>query len=229
MRKASLVSCTDNYVPYLNAQLNSLDYHEHTHQVHIIAIDVDPGYLAKVRATDWSFPVFIHERRLEEFEKFRPMGGKNMMAKKARYEFLPQFKDFDALLFLDADIFFVNNIDRFFKFVAGSPTVLGVNERFKWNLGAYEMGGQRLPNIPMDWMICNAPTFMSPNRNHDLIDTMCFAAESVIEWKRQKVPSDLFTMNISLYLPLPWAYPYTASVVIICAAMKNILKTFATF
>ena len=200
MRKASLVSCTDNYVPYLNAQLNSLDFHKHNHQVHIIAIDVGPWYLEKVRSTEWTFPLFIHERRLEDFEQYRPQGGKNMMAKKARYELLPQFKDYDALLFLDADIFFVNNIDKFFEFVTGTNTILGVNERFKWNLGAYEVGGRRLPDVHMDWMICNAPTFMSPNRNNGLIDKMRMAAGRVIEWKKGRVPSDLFTMNIALYL-----------------------------
>ena len=199
MRFASLVSCTDNYKQFLNAQLNSFDYYGHKHDVHIIALDVDPEYLDRILETDWTFNVIIHEKKLEDYERLAGM-GKNMISKKARYEALVDMLDYDALLFLDADLFCVNNVTPFLDMVAGTDIIVGVNERFKWRLDEFSYENERLPARRMDWMICNAPTFFSPRRNESFIRTANAAATKCKNIPKNAIPSDLFTMNLALYL-----------------------------
>ncbi len=61
------------------------------------------------------------------------------------------------------------------------------------------MNGKQLPRRKMDWMICNAPLFFSPEMNDAFIKHAYKNATAVVETEKNKVPSDLFTMNVSLF------------------------------
>jgi hypothetical protein len=203
MKYAALVSCTDNYKQYLTAQLNSLDYWGHQGiDYHIIAIDMDKKYLDKIRATDWHFDVFIHERSLSDYPEYKE-GGKNIQAKKARYGFLSKLLEnlnYGAAIFLDADIFFVDNIMPYFQMVEGTPFVMGVNENFKWNLAAYEFDGKSLPDRRMYWMLCNSPLFFDLQQSKLFIEFALWSTTKVWEKNKKRTPSDLFCMNVALFL-----------------------------
>ena len=133
-RYASITSCTDNYKPYLNAQLNSLDAAGVKDlDYHLVALDIDPDYLERVEAADFSFNVIIHRRSLVDYP-FADQ-GKNLTSKKSRYHLLQSRGwPYDAMLFLDVDMMIVKDITPFLEMVAGTENIIGCNEKFKWNL-----------------------------------------------------------------------------------------------
>lgn len=199
MRYASITSCTDNYKPYLNAQLNSLDATGVKDlDYHLVAIDIDPAYLERVKAADWSFNVIIHERHLYDYPF--ALQGKNLTSKKARYHLLESRNwPYDAMVFLDVDMMIVKDITQFLGLVEGTKTIIGCNEKFKWNLGRYIYEGEALPEMAMYWFVCNSPLFFDPNRQRIFIKHAARAATTLQEITG-KIPSDLFTMNVALYL-----------------------------
>lgn len=200
---ASIVSVTDNYQIYLTTQLNSFAFYGHTHDVHIIALDLKPEYLEWLRDRNWPFELYIHEKTLDDFPELLPQ-GKMMVAKKSRYAMLASglLDDYDAVLLLDADLFAVNNFNKYFQMVADSPVIIGANERFKWNLRRYKFNGTQLPDVKMFWMICNAPLFFSPKVNATFVHKAYKSGLHLTEPERDEkhIPSDLFTMNVAIWL-----------------------------
>jgi hypothetical protein len=201
MDYAAFTSVTDNYRQYANVLLNSLDYHGHVLDFHLLAIDVPKSWIDQMMSIDWTFNLTIHHFELEMVQKMFDT-GKNIASKKLRYFFLSAglLKDYVGVVLLDADMFVVRNITPFFKMVANTDVILGVNERFKWYLDKYTVNNEGLPKRKMDWMICNAPLFFSPYKQARFIRHAFDNATAVRDLSRDgAVPSDLFTMNVSLF------------------------------
>jgi len=198
---AAFTSVTDNYRQYLNALLNSLDYHGHNLDVHVLAIDVNEEWINYIESRDWILNIYFHRFTLDQcMQMFQ--SNKNLSSKKLRYHFLNThiLKDYYAVVLLDADMFVVRNIEPFLKMVMRTDVILGVNERFKWYLDNYAVNGTQLPKRKMDWMICNAPLFFAPHMQTEFIEHAFKNATAVTDLSRGGlVPSDLFTMNVSLY------------------------------
>ena len=199
----ALTSCTENYTPYLNAQLNALDFYGHDKRLdfYLVAIDMAPAYLTRIREADWSFNLVIRERKIQDYEHLGD--SKNLQSKKARYTELARIlshEHYDAACNLDADLFPVRNIMPFFEMVAGTEAIIGANERIKWFMDEFSFRGKRLPRERMTWMVCNCPLFFDPAAHTRFLATALEASTGIWNENKQSVPSDLFTMNLALYL-----------------------------
>jgi len=199
---AIATSFTPNYAQYLVALLNSLDYHGHDNvDVHVLAVDPNEKILRKIMAVDWCFNLMIMPSY--EFVDFSDTRYESlaMTAKKSRYSFLQGIMrktTYDALLFMDCDMFFTANVTRFFEMVRGTDILLGCNERFKWNMNRFMYKGQELKDVTMHWMVCNAPLFFCPSRNRKLVFWMNEMAKHLSNISDGKRPSDLYTMNVAI-------------------------------
>jgi len=215
---AIMVSCTANYVQYLNALLNSVDYTNHPVDVHIIAVtgnkkDEDEAfntYLDKLDTyKDLSFHPIVHKRAYSDYEHYGAYRkiAQNMRwpelvvtSKMGRYGKLEEMTEYAAIVMLDVDMMIVHNIMHFFKLVENTKIIIGCNERYKWALNNYCIEGQKdFPEMPMDWMICNAPLFLDPKHNGKFLQT---AAKYVgtIQNKKGEYVSDIISMNVALWL-----------------------------
>ena len=200
MRFAAITSATDNYVPFLNAQLNSLDRLGVRLDFHLVAIDINADYLARAKAAEWSFNLIVHEKHMENLELFYQ--GKNLQSKKSRYQAMAEIgrsSQYEGMIMLDCDMMIVKDFTPFLDMVAGTNIIVGCNEKFKWNLSRYCMNGKPLKNMSMYWFICNSPLFFDPRHQYIFLK---FAYQTASELKEidGKTPSDLFTMNVALYL-----------------------------
>jgi len=199
---AIVTSFTPNYAQYLVALLNSFDYHGHDNvDVHILAVDPNEKILQKIMAVDWCFNLMIMPSY--EFVDFSDTRYESlaMTAKKSRYSFLQGIMcktAYDALLFMDCDMFFTANVTKFFEMVRGTDILLGCNERFKWDMNRFMYKGQELKDVTMRWMVCNAPLFFCPSRNRKLVFWMNEMAKHLSNVSDGKRPSDLYTMNVAI-------------------------------
>ena len=201
MRFMALTSCTDNYKQFLNAQLNAFDYYGHELDFHLVAIDMAPEYLEKIQTTDWTFSLIVHERTEGDYAHLAD--GKNLRSKKARYHELFRIlaaNDYEAACNLDADLFPVRSIMPFFELVAGTSQIIGANERIKWMMSEFSYKGERLPGQRMHWMVCNCPLFFDPRQQQRFVETALEASTEIWNENKSSVPSDLFTMNLALYI-----------------------------
>ena len=202
MKYAAVTSCTQNYSQYLEALLVSADKYNHDFDLYVFCINMDEEFLQKIQNRKWSFNLFL-KRHTEYKKDFNEHEG-NHYPKKVRYSFAGWLAPYyQALLFLDVDMMFTNNIMRFFELVDGTDYLLGCNERFKWGLQKFYLldnGKQELlPQLEMYWMICNAPLFISQQNAH-FWSRAEHAATVLRRESDDKVPSDLFTMNVALWL-----------------------------
>jgi hypothetical protein len=184
--------------------LTSLEFFQNRLDVHIVAIDLPTDAIRKIETSDREYVrACVHRHTMNDFKFFG--ASNNIRSKKARYAVMATLVmagglNYDGIMFTDADLFFTGSIMPFLKMVAGTPYVIGVNENFKWNLGAYQFNREQLPSLRMDWMICNAPVFFDPKRSKDFIAKAEHAAVNTFEPRKNKSPSDLFTMNVALWL-----------------------------
>ena len=211
---ASITSCTNNYLPYLNAQLNSFDSVGHSHDVHVLAVNVDDrykDYIERAGKIDWPFGLYFHEKKYEDYLKYgslRQIAQKMrwdemvVLSKFCRYDALLEFDYYDAIVLLDVDMMVVHNFEKFFELVKDTKYIIGCNERFKWWLNGFILEGDEgrdYPHIPMDWMICNAPLFFSPQHNIKFMECAVKTAGSLKD-KNGKYYSDIMTMNFALWM-----------------------------
>ena len=208
---AALTSCTPNYIHYLKALLNSFDSLGMELDFHVLALEFGADKLT----ADYSFNLIVHEREYDDYRKYFPQQPDGNVAKKSRYMFLEELSDYKVVLLLDADLMLVRDIIKFFHLVNGTDVILGCNERFKWPLNRFFLDGEQLPQIHMDWMVCNVPLFFCPSKHE------CFIREAKrcaiqLQDHEGRYPSDIYTMNVALYtagatnkvIPLP-AYAWT--------------------
>jgi len=211
---ASLTSCTNNYLPYLNAQLNSFDYMGHSHDVHVLAVNVDDryrNYIERAKKVDWAFKLYFHEKKYEDYSKYgtlRQIAQKMrwdemvVLSKFGRYDSLLELAYYDAVVMLDVDMMIVHNFEKFFELVENTKYIIGANERFKWWLDTFILEGEeekKYPHVPMDWMICNAPLFFSPKYNEKFMQYAIKSAGS-LKNKDGVYYSDIMTMNFALWM-----------------------------
>lgn len=191
---ASITSCTNNYLPYLNAQLNSFDCMRHSHDVHVLAVNVDDRYreyIERAKKVDWTFELYFHERKYDDYPEygtFRQISQKMrwremiVLSKFCRYHALKELSYYDSLVLLDVDMMIVRNFEKFFELVKDTKYIIGCNERFKWWLDSFILEGENdevYPHIPMDWMICNAPLFFAPKHNKEFMECAIKTAGSL--------------------------------------------------
>ena len=197
---AVLTSCSGNYKQYMNVFLNSLDFCGHTHDVHVITVDMDEEYLKKALDTKWTFKLFTHKRERKDFEQFESYNSLMLTSKRCRYPALEEYSEpYDVMCLIDIDMMIVNNFMKFFELVDGTDMIIGCNERFKWPLDRYVLKGYDFPKIYMDWMICNAPTLFSPVHSKELLKAMIKCSRELTN-RDGEYPSDLFTMNVALWV-----------------------------
>jgi len=190
----ALVSCTSNYLPYLRALLNSFNEQGMTIDFHLLLLDCDFE-----QEKEYGFDVYQHKHKLSDFRARIKNQTDGNVAKKSRYLYIKELPNYDVLLFLDADLMLVRNIQKFFDMVNGTDVILGVSERFKWPLSTFYLEGKQLPDIRMKWMICNVPLFFCPERNQRFVEEAERCSLHITN-NDGSFPSDIYTMNIALHI-----------------------------
>ena len=204
---AIFVSATRDYLPYLNALLNSLERCELDIPVYLIHTDLPSRYLDVVTGA-FTFPVNIVEVDRQQFDVHpRNRGNENLFSKQSRFKYLRELGvRHDVVCLLDADMFVVShNFLNLFKMVYGTPLLVGCNERFKWVFDhRYTTRGQVLFSTPVRALKfhCSVPVIFDAKKWQDVLDHynwMAFQSFEIEDGKVKKPVGDIFCWNISVY------------------------------
>lgn len=201
MARYSIIVGSDKAMfPSLNALFNSLDYIGFKGDVHFILHEDFPlNYLERAKEVfNFDIKPWYFDKKLFD-EVFH--GEKTAYMKRYRYFVASEIsKDYDSNCFLDADLFFVRNIDLFFE-IASHGIMIGSAKTSKVRYGgnsSYFVDGKDQLDKPFwnDKGICCCPIFF----NKDFKDVF-----SNVYWgyTRPKIEdrmeaSDLFAINLSI-------------------------------
>jgi len=168
---AIFAAATDNYLMYINAQLNSIEkrelYNECDLTYYLMHHDnFNRGYLQDIQ-DGFSFPVIPIE--IDRGDMKMPDETKRIeYVKRCRYKkMVPLAINYDVTCFMDADMFIVS--DKFinlFDMVKDTDCLIGCNEKYKWNIGDnyfYAGTGKKLLSTPSRLFnfICNTPAIFN--------------------------------------------------------------------
>jgi len=153
---AFLTGASKSYLAGLNALLNSLEVHSHKEDFLLVSFDIPEDYLKKAQET-FSFNIRIFKPRINH-----QVQGTAIERFRIAYEI---GKEYDAVCLLDADMFFVNDVARFFLAASKGLIIVGSNgmhisftkkhqEIYKCDLGVEE--------YPHYLIHTTAPIFLSP-------------------------------------------------------------------
>lgn len=154
-RYAFIVGASDNYMEGLVAMFNSLEYHGHTADVILIPWKLPQEFLDGLGKYSFEVRLFPndveHQVLATAIERFR-----------VAYQIGTEY---EAICLLDADMFFLDNVDLFFEIASKGFIVTGSNgmiidfgtsyqEQYEVDLGQ--------PNWPYKKVHTTAPIFISP-------------------------------------------------------------------
>ena len=136
MNRAIFISCSWNYIQYLNALLNSLEKRKIIADVYLLHWEFPKKYLEDTQKFSFKvFPIEIFEKdhRIEGVYET----GKNLFLKQARFYYIQKYgKKYDSICMLDADNFIVSeNFNNLFELVEGTNKLIGCEEQYKWTFG----------------------------------------------------------------------------------------------
>ena len=197
-KNSFLVAADLAFFPALNALLNSLDYIGYNDVINIILFKDTPlDYLDHIQNKVGYEIKKIPFR--EDIYRDTFGGMKTDYMKRYRYYIASQIcYDYNAICFLDVDMFFVRNVDIFFE-IASRGIMLGCAKTGKTRYGVnpsyYIDGKDPLPNsIWNDKDICCCPIFFN-HAFHNVFHYVWYGYTT--ELGRMKA-SDLFAINQSV-------------------------------
>lgn len=157
---AFIVSANTRYVPELCALLNSLDYINNRHDVHVIAFGLPESFVQQFNKL--SFRVIVHEHTPDD--AVAAHGESEILCRKRFWYAATLGQAYDAVCVLDADMFFVRAVDHFFEIAAKTGLLIGAALEQKRVYGKephQEVNGKQLLERPL-WNpkdVCCAPLF----------------------------------------------------------------------
>lgn len=117
---AYVVGSCDRYLPGLNALLNSLDMVGNTYPVHVVSCRIPDAYMIEITSAI-DYPIIWHPISQQEIDW---LGDSEVLMRK-RYAMPEKLGDYDAVCILDADMFFLHNVDRYMEIAARTEFILG--------------------------------------------------------------------------------------------------------
>jgi hypothetical protein len=206
-RFAIFVCANGQYLPFVNALLNSLESELIQVDVYLIHHEMPEAYI-RAAQTRFSFPVYPVKVVPADFEIHEcNRGNKNLFMKGVRFKYILQNgADYDAICLLDADMFIVSkNFIGLFEMVSGTRKMIGCNERHKWIVGpGYVMRNEPIFSEPTTLLKfhCSVPVLFDLKEWMEvveMVDQMTFQAFEVCPDGGIKKPiDDMFCWNIAI-------------------------------
>lgn len=206
MKRAIFISCSWNYVPYLNALLNSIDKRGLDVDVYLLHDVFTSKYLDAIQCFDYHL-ISVGVNR-DDFS-LKDEASKNRFMKFARYEYMPEVaKEYDVGCLLDADMMIVSSeFQNLFDLVAGTDKLIACNEKFKWGAckdpeNTYILDDKPLfPQQTRLWKFhCNVPIIFDMKQWSEVFDAYVRIASEGYEIKQGKVKKmgDIFAWNCAV-------------------------------
>lgn len=152
-----VVAASGNYLAALNALLNSIDYHKIDTDVLLLSFRLPEDYIKKIRET-FDFQINIIDS-----------GGDSQVNGTAieRFNVAVQYgKQYDAICLLDCDMFFVDDVARYFYAASRGVIVVGHNgmhiafTKKHQDIYNIDLGVEEYPHYQIH---TTAPIFLGPN------------------------------------------------------------------
>jgi hypothetical protein len=201
---AYFVSCSWNYVPYLNALLSSLHKYNNKHTVYLLTLGFQDKYLNAIQK-QLGFQVFNID--VGE-DPALDLVGKNLFMKQRRFKMIEEFgMQYDAICMLDADQFISSqNFNIFFDLVRGTNKLIGCEEAYKWEFNdKYRLFDEVIFKEPIKAykFMCSVPIFFDLKQWQDVFsfyNKMAFNSYEVdsMGMKKKRI-GDIYTWSISIY------------------------------
>jgi len=200
------VSASANYIPYLNAFLNSISKQDAHKRNEFEVVVLSDGTIPEnyMRACESSLPYDIVFDTLAGLPL--DAGWPNSWKCKAgRYFYLLEHgKRYCAVCLMDADLWLTSpQLFDFLPMVEATPNLVGCNERIKWNIsGIYTLDGK--PILEKSQRLfkfhCNVPLFLDVNNWEEVIEDytrIVFRGKELRE--TEKTIGDLYSWNLAVY------------------------------
>ena len=205
---AFFVCCNGQYIPYLNALLNSIDKWGINIDLFLMYYDFDKKYLETITSS-FDYPIYPLKIKREDFDihKYNERNN-NLFIKQSRFKYIRENGlDYDVICMLDADMFITTpNYLNLFDLVNGTNKLIGCNERFKWVFDRkYVARGERIfpNNVKAHKFHCSVPIIFDLKEWTNVFDTyndMAYNAFEVsTDGKIKKSIGDIYCWNISVY------------------------------
>ena len=204
-----IVSASGNYIPYLNALLNSITKYklQERKQFDVLVLTDDSmpeNY--KNLAVD-NFPFKIQFKDIDAAAAgIDPSWGKAWQCKAGRYyHLMTDGREYDSCCLMDADLYIVSDeLVDYFGLVEGTSTLMGCNERIKWNISdIYQFDGKPMleQECRLNKFHCNVPLFLDANKWQDVLQEYLKIIYRGIEHRegKEKVIGDLYSWNMAIY------------------------------
>jgi hypothetical protein len=205
---AIFVASTYNYVPYLNALLNSIDKRNLSNNCDLTVYvmwhdEFNKEYLSDIQ-TSFNYKVVPIEITRSDINM--PEETKRIeFIKRARYKKIIELAyDYDVVCLLDADMFVVSDAYiNLFDLVNGTEKLIGCNERYKWDIGeTYFLGKENIFQTPQKLfnMHCNVPAIFDMKKWAYVFEYYTQLAVYGRQIKNNQVVGigDLFCWNIAV-------------------------------
>lgn len=171
MKYAIVITFCEKYLYGFNALINGLDLYENHIDLFVLAENIRPEYLERLRNTNWCFKLTI-----EDFEEYRKKIGLNLGDAFSNAIYLPYYKmlelqDYDAVSFFGADQAICNNIEIYYEIAAKTDLILTTN-----NAWVLDCKGDYNPKVDY-WF--DMPLIVNPKIHKPLI-------EKIISYKDEK-------------------------------------------
>jgi len=204
---AYFICATENFIPYLNAFLNSIQKRKLCEGCYLtVYIFHNRGFNERyLQAVKTAFDFKVIPVEINDSDINFPTGNREFI-KRVRYaKMIDLAETYDAVAFFDADMFIVS--DRFNNLldaVSNTDLLVGCNERFKWNAEKYVfVDGERIVknSNKLYGMICNTPAIFDMKKWKNVFEAYVNIAISGREPKNGIMAGigDLFCWNLAIY------------------------------
>ncbi|HDL84728.1 MAG TPA: hypothetical protein ENH11_00065 [Candidatus Acetothermia bacterium] len=204
---AMFVSANKQYMPYLNALLNSIHKRELCKRVLFDVIVLEDGSISDdYKEACQGFPFAVNFVRMDpEQAGLDPEWGSAWQCKAGRYFYIGELgKYYRTCCLMDADLYIVT--DQFadlFRLVDNTWNILGCNERIKWTItDIYKLDGE--PLLPektrLDKFHCNVPLFLDVNEWQEVFADYLKIVYRGLEHRdgQEKTIGDIYSWNIAV-------------------------------
>jgi len=152
-----VVAASENYLPAINALFNSIDYHKIDTDVLLISWRLPKDYLDKIQE------VFNFHIRIIESNHEHQVEGTAI----ERFKYAVEIgKEYDAICLMDADMFFMSNVDLYFQVAskgfivtAKNGMIINFNEAYQKQYNV-DLGTSEYPYLKIH---TTAPIWLGPN------------------------------------------------------------------
>ena len=152
-----VVPASENYLPGLTALLNSIEYHKIDADVLLVSFRLPENYLERIQE---AFDFQINIVKTDE--------GESQVLQTAieRFKYAVEYgKQYDSICILDADMYFMANVDVYFQiaskgFIITSHNgmIVNFNKEYQKKYGV-DLGSKEYPYLKIH---CTVPTWVGP-------------------------------------------------------------------